>query len=45
MKDWVERLDSFLKFNEYDILKNSGTVSAEVAKILAEKEYKKFRIL
>ncbi len=44
MKDWVERLDSFLKFNEYDILNNAGQVSAEVAKSLAEREYKKFRV-
>jgi len=44
MKDWVERLDSFLTFNEYEILKDAGKVSAEVAKTLAEKEYKKFRI-
>ena len=44
MKDWVERLDSFLKFNEYDILNDAGKVSADVAKSLAEKEYKKFRV-
>ncbi|MFO7889868.1 MAG: virulence RhuM family protein [bacterium] len=44
MKDWVERLDSFLKFNEYDILNNAGQVFAEVAKSLAEREYKKFRV-
>lgn len=44
MTDWVERLDSFLKFNEYDILNDAGKVSAEVAKSLAEEEYRKFRI-
>jgi hypothetical protein len=27
MVDWVARLDSFLKFNEYDLLHNAGTVS------------------
>ncbi len=43
MKDWVERLDLFLDFNEYDILKDSGRISAKVAKKLAEKEYEKFR--
>lgn len=45
MKDWIGRLDAFLKFNEYEILKNTGTVSHEVAKSLAEGEYEKFRVL
>jgi hypothetical protein len=44
MKDWIERLDSFLKFNEYDILNDSGKVSHEVAMSLAEEEYAKFRV-
>ena len=42
MKDWAERLDAFLKFNEYEVLKKLGTVSAEVAKHLAESEYVKY---
>ncbi len=45
MRDWIEKLDAFLKFNEYEILENSGRVSAEVAKKLAETEYEKFRTL
>jgi hypothetical protein len=45
MNDWVGRLDAFLKFNEYEILKSTGTVSHEVAKSLAEGEYEKFRVL
>jgi len=44
MKDWVGKLDSFLKFNEYDILKNAGKVSHEVARSLAEEEYARFRV-
>lgn len=44
MKDWVEKLDAFLKFNEYDILKDAGKVSHEVAVKLAEKEYENFRV-
>ncbi|MEX2345122.1 MAG: virulence RhuM family protein [Balneolaceae bacterium] len=43
MKDWIVKLDSFLKFNEYDILQNPGKVSQKVAKELAEAEYEKFR--
>ncbi|WP_395831360.1 virulence RhuM family protein [Elstera sp.] len=45
MKDWVEKLDAFLTFNEYDVLTNAGTVSHEVAKALAEAEYAKFRVI
>jgi len=45
MKDWVERLDAFLQFNQFDILNNPGKVSAEVAKELAEREYEKYRVI
>lgn len=43
MQDWVSRLDAFLTFNEYEILKDSGKVSREVAKATAEEEYEKYR--
>ncbi len=45
MTDWVGKLDAFLQFNEYDILKNAGKVRHEVAIKLAEKEYSKFRLI
>ncbi len=45
MQDWVEKLDAFLQFNEYQILKDAGKVSHEVALKLAEKEYEKFRVI
>jgi hypothetical protein len=44
MADWVSRLDAFLKFNEYEVLLDSGKVSAEVAKDLAENQYARFRV-
>jgi len=44
MADWAAKLDAFLKFNEYEVLANAGSVSAEVAKRLAEEEYATFRI-
>jgi len=44
MKDWVEKLDSFLKFNEREILGDAGKVSHEVAEALALKEYEKYRV-
>ena len=43
MKDWVEKLDAFLKFNDEAILNNLGKVSHEVALTLAETEYEKYR--
>ena len=45
MKDWATKLDTFLRFNEYQILKNAGKVSNSVAKQLAEDEYEKFRVV
>jgi hypothetical protein len=44
MADWVEKLDGFLSFNEYEILANAGEVSAAVARELAEGEYERFRV-
>ena len=44
MQDWVQKLDAFLEFNEYDILHNPGKVSHEVATRLAQEEYGHFRI-
>jgi hypothetical protein len=43
MKDWVEKLNAFLKFSEYEILTNAGTISHEVAVALANKEYEVFK--
>jgi len=44
MKDWVVKLNAFLKFSEYEILTNAGKISHEVAEALAFKEYEKFKI-
>jgi hypothetical protein len=44
MAEWVEKLDAFLKFNEYDVLADAGRVSHEVAKELAEEQYAAFDI-
>jgi hypothetical protein len=45
MADWVQKIDAFLEFNEYKILKDAGKVSHDVARKLAEEEYEKFRVL
>lgn len=44
MKDWISKLNAFLKFNEQEILKNTSNISHEVAQALALKEYEKYRI-
>ncbi len=45
MKDWVIKLDSFLKFNEEQILQDNGKISHEVAEALALEEYEKYRVI
>ena len=45
MKEWVEKLDAFLQFNEKEILHDSGKISHEVAVVLAESEYEKYRVI
>jgi len=42
MREWREKLDAFLKFNQRDVLENAGIISMEVAKALAYVEYDKF---
>jgi hypothetical protein len=44
MKDWLVKLNAFLKFTEYEILTNAGKVSHEVAESLALDEYEKYRV-
>ena len=45
MKDWVEKLNAFLQFNEEDVLQDKGKVTHEIAKAFAEGEYDKFRVI
>lgn len=45
MKDWIEKLNAFLQFNEREILDHPGKVSQEVAKAFAESEFEKYRII
>lgn len=44
MAEWRAKLDAFLQFNGREVLMHAGTVSAEVAKRLAEERYEAFRI-
>ena len=45
MKDWEIRLDGFLTLMDHDVLKDKGRISAEEAKLHAETEFEKYRII
>lgn len=45
MKDWIERLDDFLKMTGNDILQHAGTISHEQALKKANAEYRKYKEL
>ncbi len=45
MEDWAKRLDGFLEFNGNELLTGPGKISAEEAKLHAETEYEKYRII
>lgn len=42
MKDWIQKLDDFLKLSGKELLNHAGSVSAEIAKQKANREYDKF---
>lgn len=44
MKDWIERLDTFLEFNAYEVLKAYGSVKRDDAERHALAEYEIFRV-
>lgn len=43
MKDWIQKLDDFLKLSGKELLTHAGCISTEVAKLKANEEYDKFR--
>jgi hypothetical protein len=43
MKDWISKLNDFMTLNDKEILEHAGTISAKMAKELAESEYEKYR--
>jgi hypothetical protein len=45
MEDWEERLNEFLTLWDHDVLKDKGKISAEMAKMHAETEFEKYRIV
>ena len=45
MQDWETRLNKFIEMFEYGLLKDAGKVTAEIAKLHAETEFEKYRIV
>ena len=45
MQDWETRLNGFIQMFEYGFLKDSGKVTAEIAKLHAETEFEKYRVI
>lgn len=45
MQDWIKFLHQFLELSSFPILKDKGRVSALEAKIKAEQEYDKYRVI
>ena len=45
MQDWDTRLNGFINMFEYGLLKDAGKVTAEIAKLHAETEFEKYRII
>jgi hypothetical protein len=45
MEDWAKRLDGFLEFNGNEILTNAGKILHEQAKLHAETEFEKYRVI
>jgi len=43
MEEWANKLDAYLELSNYEILRNTGSISAENAKMKAENEYELFR--
>lgn len=45
MEDWEKRLNSFIEMFEYGLLQDAGKVSNEIAKLHAETEFEKYRVI
>ncbi len=45
MRDWIEKLDDFLKLSEHELLNHAGKITAESGKAKAELEYERYRAL
>ena len=45
MEDWAKRLDIYLQADDLEVLKDAGKISAQLAKMHAETEFEKYRVV
>ncbi len=45
MRDWIKKLDDFLNFSDFEVLKNKGKISHKLALKKANQEYEKYKKL
>ncbi|MDY6222394.1 MAG: virulence RhuM family protein [Candidatus Alectryocaccobium sp.] len=45
MEDWAKRLDLFLMADDREVLQDAGKITAEIAKVKAETEFEKYRVI
>ena len=45
MEDWAKRLDIYLQADDLEVLKDAGKISAQLAKMNAETEFEKYRVV
>ena len=45
MEDWARRLDIYLQADDLEVLKDAGKISAQLAKMHAETEFEKYRVV
>ena len=45
MQDWEKRLNSFIEMFQYGLLQDAGKVTAEIARLHAETEFEKYRVV
>ena len=43
MRDWIQKLDDFLRLSDKELLTHAGSISAKLAKEKADEEYDKFK--
>ena len=45
MEDWAKRLDLFLMADDREVLQDAGKITVEIAKVKAETEFEKYRVI
>lgn len=45
MEDWAKRIDIYLEADDLEVLKDAGKVTAEIARVHAETEFEKYRVI